>query len=172
MTVTPSAQWCVANTRVNAEFTAAAQLQRQGFVAYLPVYKKLRIHARRKEWVTRPLFPRYLFVGITENNQRWQAIKSTIGVSHLVSFNGRPAPVSDDLIASLRAREDDAGMVTLGIASQFKKGEAVKFHTGALCDQAGIFECVDDKDRVVVLLELLGRTIKVRAPIDTVQACA
>jgi len=172
VTLTSPTQWCVANTHVNAETAAAAHLQRQGFTVYLPLYSKLRTHARRSEWVSRPLFPRYLFVGVSEINRRWRAINSTIGISHLVSFGGQPAPVSDDLISDLRAREDETGMVRLAAASPFRKGEAVTFLSGALCDHAGIFECIDDKDRVVVLLDLLGRKIKVRAPIETVQACA
>jgi len=165
-------QWCVANTHVNAEFSAARHLMRQGFSVYLPLYKKLRTHARRREWVSRPLFHRYLFVGIDEINQRWRAIRSTVGISHLVSFDGHPAPVSSDLIAELRAREDESGMVKFSAAPLFKKGDSVKFLNGALCDQAGIFECIDDKDRAIVLLDLLGRTVKVHAPVESIQACA
>lgn len=164
--------WYVANTHVNGETTAAGHLRRQGFSVYLPLYKKLRCHARRKEWVTRPLFPRYLFVGVGTANRRWRAINSTIGISHLISFDGEPASVSHDIIEALHAREDEAGMVSLTAASPFKKGDPVKLLGSAMSDRIGLFDSIDDKMRVTVLLDLLGRQLRVRAPIETVQACA
>ena len=172
MTPQPESRWFVANTQANAETAAARHLLRQGFSVYLPLYKKLRSHARRKEWVERPLFPRYLFVGVTEANQRWRAIKSTIGISHLVGFEGAPAPVDDEIIAGLRAREDETGMVTLAAGSLFKKGDPVKLIGGALSEHMGIFDGIDDKMRVTVLLDLLGRQLRVHAPMNTVQACS
>ncbi len=165
-------QWYVASTRTNAETAAAGHLLRQGFSVYLPLYRKLRSHARRREWVSRPLFPRYLFVGVNETNQRWRAIKSTIGISHLVSSDGAPTPVSDDIIEGLRAREDETGMVQLGAGALFKKGEPVKLIGGALNEQIGLFDSIDDKMRVTILLDLLGRQLRIQAPIESVQACA
>ncbi len=172
MTVQSAIQWYVANTQVNAETTAAGHLRRQGFSVYLPLYKKLRSHARRREWVSRPLFPRYLFVGVGETNQRWQAIKSTIGISHLINCEGAPTAVKDDIIDGLRAREDETGMVKFAARSLFKKGDPVKLLGGALSEQIGLFDSIDDKMRVTVLLDLLGRQMRVRAPIETVQACS
>lgn len=172
MTLEAATKWYVANTHINGEAVAADHLQRQGFSVYLPMYKKLRSHARRKEWLSRPLFPRYLFVGVNEANQRWQAIKSTIGISQLVSFGGEPAPVCDSILDDLRAREDETGMVALASASAFQKGDPVKFMNGALSNQIGLFDCIDDKMRVTVLLDLLGRKLRVCAPIETVQACS
>jgi len=165
-------QWYVAQTHVNAEFKATGHLLRQGFSVYLPKFMKLRCHARRKEWVPRPLFPRYLFVGIGPDNARWRAIGSTVGISQLVSFGDYPVSVPDYIVEELKEREDERGMVTLKPEALFKKGQSVKFLTGALSEQAGLFECMDDKERVVILLDLLGRRVRIRAPIETVQACA
>lgn len=164
--------WYVAQTHANGEFKATGHLLRQGFSVYLPKYMKLRSHARRKEWVARPLFPRYLFVGVNEDNQRWRAIKSTIGISNLVSFDGAPTPIDEDIITSLRDREDEAGMVSLATRSLFKKGDPVRLLGGALSERIGLFDSIDDKMRVTVLLDLLGRQLRVRAPIETVQACS
>ena len=164
--------WYVANTHVNAETKAAGHLLQQGFSVYLPKYMKLHSHARRKKWVPRPLFPRYLFVGISPENARWRAIQSTIGISHLISFGASPASVPNVVIDVLRQREDEKGMVVLKPASLFKKGERVKLMSGALGEQIGLFDHIDDKERVVVLLDMLGRQVRVRTPIEAVQACA
>lgn len=171
MSAQDTSQWYVASTHVNGEALAAGHLKRQGFSVYLPMQQKLRSHARRKQWVSRPFFPRYLFVAVTEANQRWRAIKSTIGISHLVCFDGQPAPIGNDIIDALRAREDETGMISMAAVSLFKKGDPVKLLGGAMDDRIGLFESIDDKMRVTVLLDLLGRQLRVRAPVETVQAC-
>lgn len=163
--------WYVANTHVNAENKAASHLCRQGFSVYLPKYMKLRRHARRQDMVPRPLFPRYLFVGVGPENVRWRAIHSTIGISHLVSFGSHPAPVDTAIIEELRRNEDDQGMIVTGCKNRFSKGDRVQFVRGALCEQIGLFDSVDDNQRAIVLLDLLGRQVKARAPMEAVQAC-
>jgi len=165
-------QWYVACTHANAETLAAGHLRRQGFDVYLPMYNKLRRHARRREWVKRPLFPRYLFVAINETNQRWRAINSTIGVHNLVSFDGTPTPVISEIIDDLRAHEDESGLIQITDKPLFRKGEQVKLLAGALREQIGLFDSIDDKMRVTILLDLMGRQLRVRAPVEAVQACA
>ena len=163
--------WYVANTHVNAENTAAYNLSRQGFSVYLPKYMKLRRHARRQDLVPRPLFPRYVFVGVGIKNKRWRAINSTIGINHLISFDGRPTILHSDILDQVRARENNDGMIVTRESCHFRKGDRVEIVRGALCEQTGLFDSLDDKKRVIVLLDLLGRQVRVRAPIDAVQAC-
>ena len=54
--------WCATQTHKNAEDLSVQHLVRQGFKVLLPKYLKRRKHARKIDWVPRPLFPRYLFV--------------------------------------------------------------------------------------------------------------
>ena len=99
---------------------AAANLERQGFAIYLPRYQKRRSHARKVDTVARPLFPRYLFVAIDLATQRWRAIQSTLGVSHLVCWSDRPASVEDSVIDALKAREDEDGFIKLARRTCFR----------------------------------------------------
>ena len=62
MSVDFGPRWYVAQTHRHAEAKATAHLGRQGFLVYLPRYRKQRRHARRIDTVTVPLFPSYLFV--------------------------------------------------------------------------------------------------------------
>src|SRR5258707_8208915 len=116
-------RWYVAQTHPRAEAKAAEQLNRQGFHVYLPRFLKRRRHARRIETVAAPLFPRYLFVTVDMMCQRWRSIHSTIGVSRLVCNGDDPVPVADDVIETLRAREDEQGFVTLRQRPRFALGE-------------------------------------------------
>ena len=106
-------RWYVVQTQPNAERKAVAHLERQGFVTYLPRYMKKRRHARRVDTVAAPLFPRYMFVTIDVATQRWRSIFSTVGVSRLVYTGDMPLPVPEDVIATLKQREDASGFIKL-----------------------------------------------------------
>lgn len=166
-------QWFAVHTQARGEAQARFNLMRQGFEVYLPRFLKRRRHARRTEMVPTPLFSRYLFVHMDTGAARWRAIQSTFGVSHLVCNGDLPAAVPDAIIDNIRSREDDSGMVAMGNPPPpFDKGQVVKVLTGPLAEQVGWFEGVSDEERVILLLELLGRKVQVRVPTEAVAAFA
>lgn len=167
---TLQSRWYVVQTQPNAERKAVAHLARQGFETYLPRYLKRRRHARRIENVMAPLFPRYLFVAIDMTVQRWRSIQSTMGVSRLVCNGEEPAPVVDSVIAALREREGDNGAVRLDRLPRFAPGEQVRIVGGVFASCLGLYEGMTDRDRVAVLLDLLGR--KVRVSVDDLSVIA
>ena len=160
--------WCAVHTHALAESKAAFHLRRQGFAVFLPRYRKRRRHARRVEMVPAPLFPRYLFVALDPEETRWRPILSTVGVCDLVRFGARPAAISSEIIAAIRAREDEEGYVATTRIADLRTGEPVRIVAGPLSDVDALFECVDDNDRVTLLLELLGRRVRVHVPAQAV----
>jgi transcriptional antiterminator RfaH len=156
-----TSRWYVVQTQPHAETKAMGHLIRQGFAAYLPRYLKRRRHARRVETVAAPLFPRYLFVGVDIETQRWRSIHSTTGVARLVCNGDDPAPVPPDVVAGLQRREDTAGFVQLERRQQFAPGERVRVVDGIFADNLGLFEGMADKERVAILLDLLGRKVRI-----------
>jgi transcriptional antiterminator RfaH len=169
MNGTPS-RWYVVQTHVHSEAKAAHHLARQGFEVYLPRYRKRRRHARRIDTVAAPLFPRYVFVAIDENSQRWRAIQSTVGVSQLVCSGEQPATMAADIVDGLRSREDDVGFVRLERRVSFAPGARVRVIDGAFEDALGLFDGMADRDRVSILLELLGRKVRIQLDVDLVTA--
>jgi transcriptional antiterminator RfaH len=163
-------QWYVVQTHPHAEGKAAAHLRRQGFDVYLPRYARRRRHARRVDITASPLFPRYLFVGIDLVHQKWRVIRSTVGITNLVYSGDEPAPVADDVIYCLKQREDSKGCVQLNLAPRFSPGDAVRLIGGAFSDCLGLFESMSDGERVLVLLDFLGRKVRVTMNIDTIEA--
>jgi transcriptional antiterminator RfaH len=162
-------QWFVVQSQPNSERKAAAHLARQGFEVYFPCYLKRRSHAGKVEMVAAALFPRYLFVAIDLAAQQWRVIRSTVGVARLVCHGDRPAALSDAVIAELRAREDERGLVELN-CSVFKPGEKVRVLGGAFADHLGMFEAMGDSERVAILLDLLGRKVRVVMNINVIEA--
>ncbi|MBS0530540.1 MAG: transcriptional activator RfaH [Proteobacteria bacterium] len=169
--MTPSTQqWYVVQTHPHAENKAAAHLQRQGFEVYLPRYARRRRHARRTDVTASPLFPRYLFVAVDLVHQRWRVIRSTVGVTNLVCSGDEPTPVARSILSRLKQREDTAGFVQLNVTPHFSTGDGIRVVGGAFSDCLGLFESMTDSERVLVLLDLLGRKVRVTMDIDTIEA--
>lgn len=162
--------WYAVHTQPRAEAQARHHLERQGFSVYLPQYLKRRRHARRVETVTAPLFPRYLFVGFDPESCRWRAVHSTMGVCYMITNGDEPVKVPESVISQIRDRENEAGLVELEPAVSFRHGQKVQILGGALSDQMGLFDCVTDQERVQILIELLGRPVKVRVPLELIAA--
>jgi transcriptional antiterminator RfaH len=80
--------------------------------------------------------------------------------------------VPSGVIAEIEARQDEKGLVKTHGGCGFNQGDRVRIIDGPLSDLEGLFECPTDEDRVTVLLNLLGREVKVRVPLETVYACA
>jgi transcriptional antiterminator RfaH len=163
-------RWYVAQTQPNAESKAVTHLNRQGFTTYLPRYLKRRRHARRVEIVSAPLFPRYLFVEIDVAIQRWRSIYSTVGVSQLVCTGDTPTPVSDQVISLLKSREDTAGFIALEPRPQFRVGEEIRVLDGVFSECLGLYDGMSDRNRIAVLLDLLGRKVRVVVDVESVAA--
>lgn len=163
--------WCAVKTHTRSEDKAAFHLKRQGYDVFLPKYLKRRSHARRVDWVSAPLFPNYLFVTIDPNTTPWWSIRSTVGVGSLICFGEMPAAVPTSIIAEIKARQDEKGMVILKAGCNFKPGDRIRIIDGPLNDVEGLFEHLTDKDRVTVLLNLMGREVRVRTQLETVYAC-
>ncbi len=162
--------WYVVRTQPTAEIKAAQHLDRQGYRVYLPRWRKRRSHARRVDWVAAPLFPRYLFVGFDVACTPWRAIQSTIGVSQLILKGGMPAPVPDGIVDEIRSRETANGLVE--VAPDYRRGDSLLIGEGPFLNKIGVFDGMSDSERVAVLLDLLGRQVRVHVPVYAVKAVA
>jgi len=164
------ARWYVVQTQVNGEAKAAEHLRRQGYEIYLPRYLKRRRHARKVDFAAKALFPRYMFVAIDMATQRWRSVQSTVGVSRLVTNGDAPAVVPEGVVRALKAREGPKGFVNMDAGPAFAPGDKVRVLAGAFMDNAGLFNGIADHDRVSILLDMLGRKVRVLLDADLVVA--
>lgn len=160
-------RWYAVYTKSGQERLAEGNLRNQGFETYLP-----RLAARRKQRrgaavaVTVPMFPRYVFVRLNVDDGPWRSVNGTYGVINLVSFGDRPAPLPDSVIAELRSRESDDGVVHLAKADPIRPGDAVAVADGPMSDIQGLRAARTEGERVIVLMSLLGRQVPVRVSRD------
>jgi transcriptional antiterminator RfaH len=166
-----SKSWFLVHSKVRQEETARINLERQGYSVYLPRLRQRRRRGGRVVTRVEPLFPRYLFLQLDTRTDNWAPIRSTVGVSALVRFGDEPAPVPDSLIALLKAKESEAGLHEW-VEPGLRHGQPVRVATGAFRDYEGIFVARSGHERVVVLLDVLGRQVRARLDLDQIEPLA
>ena len=152
--------WLVIHTKARAEEEAAAQLANQGYQVFLPKVRERKRRNNRWQWVTGPLFPRYLFVDVTLGEKDVAPIRSTVGVASIVRFGQTMAQVSGDVIAYLMSHQDEE-IGAVQDKSTYKPGDVVEILEGPFEGVNAVYQLKKGEDRVLVLIELLGRKSEV-----------
>jgi len=156
-------RWHLVFTKPRGEDTAKINLERQGYRVYFPrVQQKILSRDRWRDAID-SLFPRYLFVQLNATLQSLAPIRSTLGVVNVVRFGNNYVVVPDKIVDGLISYADpDTGLHQLCVGPLFEFGSAVRITSGVLAGLEGIFEGDDANNRVVVLLNLLGREMRIR----------
>jgi transcription antitermination factor NusG len=159
--------WAVARLEINRARLALHCLELRHFIVYLPRLRERRVvHGRRTE-VSSALFPGYLFLRIT--NGWWEARWSP-GILDLIMANGSPAHVPDAIIDAIRSREV-RGLVELAPPPGLRPGAPVRVLCGPLAGQLGLYAGMRPRERIAILLTLLGGLQRVTLPKSDVELC-
>lgn len=146
---------------------AETNLVRQGYRVYLPYVQLSKRRQGRYQMVTEPMFPRYLFIYLNPLTDNWAPIRSTKGVTSLVRFGGMPAKVPTQLIEFLMKNQESKPSSEL-VVPEFKQGESIQILDGVMAGYQGLFEAKSGTKRVTVLLDIVGKAMKVEVPIDSI----
>jgi transcriptional antiterminator RfaH len=153
--------WYVVHTKPRQEVIAQDNLLRQSFNVYLPRLKVLKCSRKRREIAFVPLFPRYLFFKPSSGDQSIAPVRSTNGVTSIVRFGGIPALLHSHVLDQIRAFEHRRDAADIMELSGLKPGSVVLVTSGPLAGLQGSVNLVA-KERVTVLMRLLGEETKVR----------
>ena len=162
-------RWYVAMTVPRKERLAATQLDNQHYRSFLPLQLETHRHARKFTTVLAPLFPRYIFVILDIERQRWRSVNGTFGVQHLITDGERPSAVAPGIVETLVQSSDRRGALTYK-ADELAIGDPVKLVSGPFAGSLGILQRLDGAGRVQILLSLLGGSVKVTAAREMVAA--
>jgi transcriptional antiterminator RfaH len=151
--------WYLVYAKPRQETVAQINLERQGYETYLPrVRQKCRRKGRRVA-VVGPMFPRYLFIRLDRQTDNWGPIRSTLGVVSVVRFGHQPASVPTGLVSALRANDGPDGVQDVPEV-EIQVGSRVRVTEGSLSGFEGIYLAKSGRDRVVVLLDIMGKTAR------------
>lgn len=148
-------RWFAAYTCSRHEKQVSRQLCERQVDCFLPTYQCVRRWKDRRKEIEFPLFPGYIFVRICEAERL--RVLQVAGVVQLVTFNGRPAPLNDSEIESLR------NGIASGICPEphpyLKVGRRVRVKYGPLAGVEGLLVRRKDKFRIVISIDLIMRSI-------------
>jgi len=153
--------WYVAFCKPAQEQVAQINAQNQGFETYLPMLTKQQVNRGKLSVITQAMFPRYLFLRPSSDEQSVASLKSTRGIAKLVQFGFELGIASNELIEQLR--EVEASALEEGPEVLFQQGDRVDFIDGPF---KGFVAKVISKpsERVKLLLEFLGKSQQVSLP--------
>ena len=111
--------------------------------------------------------PGYVLVNMELNEDTWDVVKGTPGVTGFVGPQNKPVPLSQGEVDRLLKREAAERPRT---RAQFSIGESVKVIAGPLSDFSGeISEVMDDASKLRVLVSIFGRETPVEVGFDQVK---
>jgi transcriptional antiterminator RfaH len=122
-----------------------------------------KLRNQKVQTITEPMFSRYLFIQLDDQTQNWGPIRSTLGVSKLVSFGPQPAKVPAEFITFLQ----EASIET--IERMFNPGDQVQVASGPFKGLEGQYVAHDGETRAFVLVELLGQPQKLRMAVESLR---
>jgi transcription termination/antitermination protein NusG len=121
----------------------------------------------QKVTVEKRTMPGYVLVNMELNDDSWQLVKGTPGVTGFVGASNEPVPLTQPEVDRLLHREVAQKVAT---KAQFSIGESVKVISGPLSDFSGeISEINQDASKLKVLVSIFGRETPVEVGFDQVK---
>ena len=170
-------RWYVAYTKVRSEVRAQNALREAGLKTYLPQTTVIIRHARKREKVQRPLFPRYLFVELNEAEPQFFKVRACKDIECLVGVTGTPRSIHGRFVYDLQQAEA-AGEFdqTNGepIDDPFRPGDAIRVKVGTkFGGWPGRVLKMTEEGRVKVLLQgMMGKETEKTFSLGDVEAAA
>ncbi len=164
-------KWYVIYTKAREEFRALENLQNQRFEVFLPTCQVQKKRDELIKLIAEPLFPRYLFIRLSDVTSNWMPIRSTRGVSQLLRFGqaNHPVVMPDIIIDYLRLR------CTKGepLRELFFAGDLLQITRGPLKGLSGLFQKLqtmpEGSVRALLLVEILGSVQRLQIPLPQVK---
>jgi transcription antitermination factor NusG len=175
--------WYAIWTRSHCERLVEQQLTARGFSPFLPEVPALRHHSRtavrkpsgraaRNNVKAAPMFPGYLFVRDAMTKERYVEMLGVRGIVRVLEDGWtRLTPIPESDIDAIRH------IVESGVAvfphPLLRHGDRVRVVDGPLSGIEGIFVTdSQQKGRLVVTIDLLGRSVAVEVSGEDVERCS
>ncbi len=167
---TEAPSWFVIQTNLRAERLVLAQLARDPVVPYLPKLLVHRRHGSRRWRALEPLFPGYLFARFAPHADVLHRIRRMLGVTRLLWDDECLVTVDDEIVRFIQLREVDRGFIEP--PQSIQTGTRVRFDSGPFALLEGIVDRpAPRRDRVRVLLMLMGAPVSVEVDAETLEVC-
>lgn len=160
-----SGDWHALHIRHQHEKAVAQALSSKGFETFLPLYPAVHRWKDRTRQLSLPVFPCYLFLrgGLDRRLQ----ILQTHGVQGVVGTAGRPGFIPEAEIAAIQRAVENR--LTIGPHPFLQCGDWVRIKSGPLLGLEGILVRKQEQVRLVLSIEILGRSVAVEVEASLVE---
>jgi transcription antitermination factor NusG len=149
--------WFAVRVGSRCEKSVSAMAQGKGIEEFLPLYECRRCWSGGSKTVKLPLFPGYVFCRLDPRHRL--PLLTIPGVLHFVGIGKIPVPIEDAEIAAIQTALHG------GLSAEpwrFPEvGQRVRLENGPLAGVEGILISVPTRQRIIVSISILGRSVAV-----------
>src|SRR5665213_783905 len=163
----PRKHWFVVHTYSGYENKVKANLERRIhsmamqdkiFRVLVPMEDEVEFKNSKRKITTKKVFPGYVLVEMTMDDQSWYVVRNTQGVTGFVGSPGpgeKPVPLQEKEVKTILKQ---MGIEAPKLKIDFKKGDRVKVTSGPFFDFTGVVdEIAPEKERLRALISIFGR---------------
>jgi transcription antitermination factor NusG len=158
-------EWFALRVKPRFEKSVATIARNKGYEEFLPLYQCRRKWSDRYQSVELPLFPGYVFCQL--NSEFRLPLLTIPGALHFIGVGRVPAPIDAEEIAALQAA------MRSGLWAEpwpfLSAGQRVRLEEGPLAGLEGLLIQIREKQRLVVSVTLLKRSVAVEIERDWVR---
>lgn len=142
-------------------------MQDQIYQVLIPTERVLEVKSGKRKYVQKKVFPGYVVVEMILNNNSWQVVRNTPGVTRFVGAGGKPVP--------LKQKEIDNILKQMGKGEKVPKldikvGEMVRIVIGPFTGYTGKVREIDfEKSKLKIFISIFGRETSVELDFNDVE---
>ena len=115
----------------------------------IPVEKVVEIRDDKTIEVERKIFPSYVLIKLTMNDESWHAVRNITGVTGFVGPGSRPTPLSEAEVEALNIEEKKVKL-------SYAVGDSVKVIAGLFEGYTGTVQSISDDMKTATVLVKRG----------------
>jgi transcriptional antiterminator NusG len=121
----------------------------------VPTEDEIEVKNGQRRTVQKKILPGYVLVQMDMNDQSWNVVRNTPGVTGFVGSGSKPTPLREaEADRIIKQMEAEAPKVKVG----FRQGQSVRVVDGPFIDFIGVVDEINaEKGKIKVLLSLFGR---------------
>ncbi len=142
-------------------------IENQIFQVLIPTEKVLEVKSGKRKYVQKKVFPGYVVLEMILDNNSWQVVRNTPGVTRFVGSGGKPVP--------LKEREIDNILKQMGKGEKVPKldikvDENVRIVVGPFTGYTGKVKEIDyEKSKLKAFLSIFGRETSVELGFNDIE---
>lgn len=141
------------------------------FEVHIPMEDVVEFKGGKKVTVPKKVFPGYILVRMSLDDDSWYAVRNTPGVTGFVAGNAqKPTPLSRREVERFLGVQEEEEKAKPRFKPEWEVGEQVRVVTGPFADFNGVIEEINvDQQKVVVLVNIFGRDTPVELGFADIQ---